>query len=88
MNKLALATSQALKKPQGQYQRITASAFSRRPFIIVPEGPIISFTFDDFPRSALLTGRRHSAILWAGRNLLCIAWPDGTPSADRTHLFA
>ena len=56
MNKLALATSQALKKPQGQYQRITASAFSRRPFTIVPEGPIISFTFDDFPRSALLTG--------------------------------
>jgi glycosyltransferase involved in cell wall biosynthesis len=56
MNKLALATSQALKRPQGQYQRITASAFSRRPFTIVPGGPIISFTFDDFPRSALLTG--------------------------------
>jgi len=56
MNKLALATSKALKRPQGQYQRITASALSRRPFTIVPEGPIISFTFDDFPRSALLTG--------------------------------
>jgi glycosyltransferase involved in cell wall biosynthesis len=56
MNKLALASSQALKKPQGQYQRITASAFARRPFTIVPEAPIISFTFDDFPRSALLTG--------------------------------
>ena len=27
MNKLALATSQALKKPQGQYQRITATHF-------------------------------------------------------------
>jgi glycosyltransferase involved in cell wall biosynthesis len=55
MNRLRFFASQALKKPQGQYQRITARSFARRPFAIVPQAPIISFTFDDFPRSALLT---------------------------------
>jgi hypothetical protein len=30
--------------------------FFKRPFTIKTEAPLISFTFDDFPRSALLTG--------------------------------
>jgi peptidoglycan/xylan/chitin deacetylase (PgdA/CDA1 family) len=55
-NRLALAALQALKRPQGQYQRLTASSFARRPLVVTPPAPLISFTFDDFPRSALLTG--------------------------------
>jgi glycosyltransferase involved in cell wall biosynthesis/peptidoglycan/xylan/chitin deacetylase (PgdA/CDA1 family) len=38
------------------YQRRAARLVSRRPFLISPQRPLISFTFDDFPRSALLVG--------------------------------
>ncbi len=40
----------------GYYQRRVASLVFRRPFLVSPQRPLISFTFDDFPRSALLTG--------------------------------
>jgi glycosyltransferase involved in cell wall biosynthesis/peptidoglycan/xylan/chitin deacetylase (PgdA/CDA1 family) len=36
-------------------RRIVSLSF-RRPFLISPGRPLISFTFDDFPRSALLVG--------------------------------
>jgi peptidoglycan/xylan/chitin deacetylase (PgdA/CDA1 family) len=39
---------------RGAYARRVAKWFGRRPFVIADsEQPIISFTFDDFPRSAL-----------------------------------
>lgn len=41
---------------QGFYQRKTASLLFRRPFTTKSRQHLISFTFDDFPRSALLTG--------------------------------
>jgi len=41
---------------QRRYIRSTARFFFRRPFAINTEIPLISFTFDDFSRSALLTG--------------------------------
>jgi peptidoglycan/xylan/chitin deacetylase (PgdA/CDA1 family) len=41
---------------QGYYQRKAASFLFRRPFLVRPQRPLISFTFDDFPRSALLAG--------------------------------
>lgn len=41
---------------RGRYQRATARFFFKRPFVIDSKIPFISFTFDDFPRSALLTG--------------------------------
>ena len=41
---------------RNRYQRIAARSFARRPFVIRSQTPLISFTFDDFPRSALLTG--------------------------------
>jgi glycosyltransferase involved in cell wall biosynthesis/peptidoglycan/xylan/chitin deacetylase (PgdA/CDA1 family) len=44
------------KRVQSRYQRDSARSFARRPFVVASEAPIISFTFDDFPRSALLTG--------------------------------
>ena len=56
MSRLKLAGFHFLKKPQGKYQRFTARSFARRPFAIPTQTPVISFTFDDFPRSALLTG--------------------------------
>jgi len=45
-----------VSRAQGRYQRTTARYFFQRPFTIHSEVPIISFTFDDFPRSALLIG--------------------------------
>ncbi len=41
---------------QGYYQRKAASLLFRKPFLVRPQRPLISFTFDDFPRSALLAG--------------------------------
>jgi hypothetical protein len=38
------------------YKRNAASVLYRRPTHIRPDVPLISFTFDDFPRSALHTG--------------------------------
>ena len=40
----------------GWYQRNAARFFCARPLTIASSYPIISFTFDDFPRSALHTG--------------------------------
>jgi len=37
-------------------QRSAARFLVRRPFVVDSSAPIVSFTFDDFPRSALLTG--------------------------------
>lgn len=57
MEKIAKpAASQLMKKVRGRYQRAAARYLCRRPFGINPRTPFISFTFDDFPRSALLTG--------------------------------
>jgi peptidoglycan/xylan/chitin deacetylase (PgdA/CDA1 family) len=41
---------------RGRYIRATARFAFRRPFVIETPVPIISFTFDDFPRSALREG--------------------------------
>jgi len=41
---------------RGYYARSAHRYFFQRPFPINTEVPLISFTFDDFPRSALLTG--------------------------------
>jgi glycosyltransferase involved in cell wall biosynthesis/peptidoglycan/xylan/chitin deacetylase (PgdA/CDA1 family) len=38
------------------YQRRAASLLFKRPLLIRQQRPLISFTFDDFPRSALLAG--------------------------------
>jgi peptidoglycan/xylan/chitin deacetylase (PgdA/CDA1 family) len=38
------------------YRRKSASVVFRKPIVIKPQQPLISFTFDDFPRSALLAG--------------------------------
>jgi peptidoglycan/xylan/chitin deacetylase (PgdA/CDA1 family) len=45
-----------LARVQGFYIRSSARFLSRRPSVIKTPIPLISFTFDDFPRSALLTG--------------------------------
>lgn len=39
-----------------KYRRLGADYSFRRPFVINADKPIISFTFDDFPRSALTAG--------------------------------
>jgi len=41
---------------RGRYMRESAKRRFRRPFVIHTAFPLISFTFDDFPRSALHTG--------------------------------
>ena len=41
---------------RSRYRRESARLLCRRPFVINSDIPFISFTFDDFPRSALTTG--------------------------------
>src|SRR6266403_1562593 len=41
---------------RSRYRRESARLLCRRPFVIDSDIPFISFTFDDFPRSALQTG--------------------------------
>lgn len=48
--------SQLASRAHGRYQRSAAKFFFRRPFEFTSQVPIVSFTFDDFPRSALHTG--------------------------------
>jgi len=55
-SKLKRGVSQAVTRARGRYQRAVARNSYQRPFAINLPTPIISFTFDDFPRSALLTG--------------------------------
>jgi glycosyltransferase involved in cell wall biosynthesis/peptidoglycan/xylan/chitin deacetylase (PgdA/CDA1 family) len=43
-------------RAQQYYRRRAAELLFRRPLSISPEQPLISFTFDDFPRSAFLVG--------------------------------
>lgn len=45
-------------KAQNVYRRRSAALFSRRLLDVRPKRPLISFTFDDFPKSALWTGGR------------------------------
>src|SRR5438874_5730252 len=51
-----MLVSPILSRFRGYYQRKAASLVFRRPFVISPTRPLISFTFDDFPRSSLLAG--------------------------------
>jgi peptidoglycan/xylan/chitin deacetylase (PgdA/CDA1 family) len=45
-----------LKKIQRSYQRRAARLLFKKPLAIHPERPLISFSFDDFPQSALRLG--------------------------------
>lgn len=51
-----MGSLQFLTRIQGRYRRTSARLFFRRPLVINTRFPLVSFTFDDFPRSALLTG--------------------------------
>jgi peptidoglycan/xylan/chitin deacetylase (PgdA/CDA1 family) len=46
------------ERAQGRYSRNAWRFFFRRPFHIKTPVPLISFTFDDFPQSAVRTGGR------------------------------
>jgi len=48
--------ARASDRLQGYIQRRSATLLFRRPLVVQPSRPIVSFTFDDFPRSALLRG--------------------------------
>ena len=47
---------QTWKKAHGYYQRKAATWLCRRPFLVQSQQALISFSFDDFPQSALYTG--------------------------------
>lgn len=51
-----MAVAHIWARIQGRYQRTLARRFFRRPLVMRNTAPLISFTFDDFPRSALHTG--------------------------------
>jgi peptidoglycan/xylan/chitin deacetylase (PgdA/CDA1 family) len=44
-----------LQRLIGKYKRLAAVHLARRPFVMKTSAPIVSFTFDDFPASALHT---------------------------------
>jgi len=48
--------SRFITRISGSYQRRVARWFGRRPFVIPAGRAIVSFTFDDFPLSALVNG--------------------------------
>lgn len=64
--------------------RESARFFFRRPFVIDSHIPLISFSFDDFPRSALLTGGAilkrfgHTGTYYASFSLMGRQAPTGT----------
>jgi len=51
-----MVDSQFWRRVKGRYRRTNARLFYKRPLTIKTKYPIVSFTFDDFPRSALSTG--------------------------------
>ena len=69
---------------RGRYMRGSARFFFRRPLAIRTDIPLISFTFDDFPRSALQTGGamlKHYALggtYYASLGLMGRRAPTGT----------
>src|SRR5438105_4027066 len=54
--KSAVNLSNLWLRLNGRYQRTISAHLFQRPFEIKQDIPLISFTFDDFPTSALLTG--------------------------------
>jgi peptidoglycan/xylan/chitin deacetylase (PgdA/CDA1 family) len=46
-----------IRRGIGKYRRTMADSFCRHPLAVDGVAPIVSFTFDDAPRSALTTGR-------------------------------
>jgi polysaccharide deacetylase len=51
-----MASTPVWQRIEGFCQRAATRSFFTRPVTVDSQKPIISFTFDDFPRSALLTG--------------------------------
>jgi peptidoglycan/xylan/chitin deacetylase (PgdA/CDA1 family) len=55
-SKQTASVSNLWARVQSRYIRSSARLFFKRPIVIRTQTPMISFTFDDFPRSALHTG--------------------------------
>src|SRR4030095_3773547 len=53
-----LRSSQMLNRVRSRLRRIMSSRLCRRNLRLQNSQPLISFSFDDFPRSAFLTGAR------------------------------
>ena len=51
-----MTVEQVRTRVLSRVQRSAAQLLVRRPFEVASPAPIVSFTFDDFPRSAVLTG--------------------------------
>jgi hypothetical protein len=48
--------SNLMTRVRGKYQRSASDLLNRRPMIMRNAQPLVSFTFDDFPKNALYTG--------------------------------
>jgi peptidoglycan/xylan/chitin deacetylase (PgdA/CDA1 family) len=53
---MTVASTPVWRRIEGFWQRTATRSLFTRPVTVGGQKPIISFTFDDFPRSALLTG--------------------------------
>jgi len=80
-SRLLPALGQGFMRPK--LKRGLAMKLARRPLIMRNEEPIVSFTFDDFPRSALLEGGRilgsygHKGTFFASFGLMGSSGPTG-----------
>src|SRR6185295_18271573 len=55
----SMTTIQTLRRRLwNKWRRFTIDRFARRDFRLASDVPLVSFTFDDFPRSALAEGGR------------------------------
>jgi hypothetical protein len=78
-----MSLSHSWTRPQNYYRRNIARVLFRKPFSIHTDLPLISFTFDDFPRSALLAGgnilalNRLAGTYYASLGLLGTEGPSG-----------
>ena len=73
-----------LERVQGRYRRTCARWLSQRPQRLHENGPVVSFTFDDFPRSSLHVGgeilKRYggAGTYYAAMSLMGTQAPTGT----------
>ncbi len=91
-----MSVADIVRRVQGRYQRTVADRFHRRVVRMNNAAPIVSFTFDDFPRSALQVGgdilHRHglSGTYYASLGMMGTEAPTGEifVAEDLPRLFA
>ena len=70
--------SNLITRMRGKYQRSASDLLHRRPLTMRNARPLVSFTFDDFPKNALYTGGAILAAAGIGASALARAFVSST----------